>query len=329
MAADRSPRTRLARALAAVADIGYQAALAQVAAAAEAGRLPALLDRDGIRRALDLLLADLGPQQPAPATGAGPPVPGLELRYHRLCELSGVSLDPAAAAHIEAARALGVAPAACRGGYDPVADLGALGWAGDDPDRDSDWWRRTVAAGERADVALACPYPPGADADGFLPVDRALDARDTTGDLGAYEQALHAIVAAEPRDIDAFAHLGHLLLAKADPGSHVIITPAPGARQRRAWLRAAVGYYQAGIGVGELALPEVFTGVLLWTELDNRPFFRALHGMALALWRLGRFDAAALTLLNMLWLNPADNQGARLLLPTVQARQPWEDHAER
>jgi hypothetical protein len=47
--------------------------------------------------------------------------------------------------------------------------------------------------------------------------------------------------------------------------------------------------------------------------------------MALALWRLGRFDAAQTALLNMLWLSPMDNEGARMLLPDVRAHQRWED----
>jgi hypothetical protein len=33
-------------------------------------------------------------------------------------------------------------------------------------------------------------------------------------------------------------------------------------------------------------LPDPFGGFLTWGHLDNRPFFRALHGMALALWQL-------------------------------------------
>jgi uncharacterized membrane protein YidH (DUF202 family) len=55
----------------------------------------------------------------------------------------------------------------------------------------------------------------------------------------------------------------------ADPAStELVFTRQPSARQRQAWLRTALGHYQAGVGVGELALPEAFTGVLPWTELD-------------------------------------------------------------
>ncbi|MGH3519239.1 MAG: hypothetical protein ACRDQ7_17840 [Haloechinothrix sp.] len=108
-----------------------------------------------------------------------------------------------------------------------------------------------------------------------------------------------------------------------------MITPEPTGRQRQASLRTALGHYQVGVGIAELALPDPFTGVLVWSELDNRPFHRALHGLALALWRLGNFAAAELVLHNMLWLNPLDNQGARALLPAVQARISWEDAEDR
>src|SRR5262249_20994990 len=61
MTANRTHRTRLARALTAVADIGYQAALTRVVRAAEAGLLPDPLDAPGMRYALDVLLAGTNP----------------------------------------------------------------------------------------------------------------------------------------------------------------------------------------------------------------------------------------------------------------------------
>jgi hypothetical protein len=36
-----------------------------------------------------------------------------------------------------------------------------------------------------------------------------------------------------------------------------------------------------------------------------------------------------MVLLNMLWLNPTDNQGARMLLDDVRARHRWEDTDDR
>jgi hypothetical protein len=115
----------------------------------------------------------------------------------------------------------------------------------------------------------------------------------------------------------------------ADPTGTVTVNPPPDKQQRQARLRTALGHYQAAVGVAELALPDPFTGLLAWAELDNRPFFRALHGVALVLWRLNRFAPAEQVLLNMLWLNPMDNQGARALLHDVRARREYEDIEQR
>jgi hypothetical protein len=212
-----------------------------------------------------------------------------------------------------------------RGRYDPVEIIDVTG-VDDDFDTTSDWWRRTVTAGGRPDGAMPDPYPPGSQPDGYVPIDRALDTCRATGDLDTYEATLRAIVRREPRDIDAHTHLGNLYLDMADPDSTKLeFAEPPDKPQQRAWLRTALGHYQSAIGIAELALPDPYLGVLLWTELDNRPFLRALHGITLVLWRLRRFAAAEQVLLNMLWLNPADNQSARELLGHVRAQHAWED----
>ncbi|MBN1171301.1 MAG: hypothetical protein JXA67_03925 [Micromonosporaceae bacterium] len=322
MTTNRTHRTRLARALAAVADIGYQAALTRVVRAAEAGLLPDPLDAAGMRHALDVLLAGT---DPAGAESAAGSALRLEPRYYRLAEVCDGRLQPGVTGRIDRARALGVAPVRDRGGFDPVEALGPVMADTDDPDTGSDWWRRVVHAGTRPDCTLHGPYPPGSRPDGSVPIDAALDARDATSDVDAYEATLRAITRREPRDIDAHAHLGNLYLDMVDPGSAITVSPPPSEQDRRSWLRTALGHYQTAIGVAELALPDPFTGFLRWADLDNRPFGRAQHGLALALWRLGRFDAAQAVLLNMLWLCPMDNQGARMLLANVGAGRRWDD----
>ncbi len=324
MTTNRTHRTRLARALAAVADISYQAALTRVVQVAESGLLPDPLDAAGMRHALDLLLTGTNPFA-AVAAGADQGALRLQPRYYRLAEVCGGRLQPGVAGRIARARTLGVAPARCRGDFDPVETLGPVMADADDPDTGSDWWRRVVHAGARPDCALPDPYPPGSHPDGAVPIDAALDARDATGDIDTYEATLRAIVRREPRDIDAHAHLGHLYLDMTDPHSAITISPPPSDHDRHSWLRTALGHYQTAIGVAELALPDPFTGFLRWADLDNRPFGRAQHGLALALWRLGRFDGAQTALLNMLWLSPMDNQGARMLLADVRAHRRWED----
>ncbi len=77
--------------------------------------------------------------------------------------------------------------------------------------------------------------------------------------------------------------------------------------------------------IGELSLDDEFDGVLPWGLIDNRPFLRCMHGFGLCLWRLGREGAAATLFERMLWLNPADNQGIRFLLPQIRAGEPWKD----
>lgn len=50
-----------------------------------------------------------------------------------------------------------------------------------------------------------------------------------------------------------------------------------------------------------------------WSDIDTRPYMRALHNLALALWQRGeRAEAAGLADL-LVRLNPNDNQGARYL----------------
>ncbi len=225
MNTNRTHRTRLARALAAVDCIGYQQALARVIHAAETGLLPDPLDAAGMRRALDQLACT------NQAEGAITPL-ALAPRYQRLAQIFPGRLQPGVQGRVARARALGVPAVRCRGSYDPAEILDAV--AADIPgDARADWWHRVVAAGPRLDC-------------------------DATGDVDAYEQALRAITRREPRDIDARAHLGNLYLDLADHSSTLVVTPPPDQRQRRAWLRTALGHYQTAVGVAELALPVVW-----------------------------------------------------------------------
>jgi hypothetical protein len=317
-------RTRLARTLASAAGIPYQKALSVVAGAAEAGVLPARLDPAGMGQALELLL-----KRHAAGAGASPQATALEPRYYRLAQVTCSRLQPGAPERVARAAAAGVPEARSWGDSSLAEEAGGVMAGNGDGDLESGWWQRVAAAGTRPDCILPGPYPPGHSPDGYLPLDRALDERDATGDSARYHRALEGIVRREPRDIDAWAHLGNYYLDLAAPdGTPPSGFPPPGDRQRRSWLRTALGHYQAGVGVAELALPDPFSGFLAWGHLDNRPFLRALHGMAVALWQLDRFDEAGQALLNMLWLNPMDNQGARDLLAPVRARARWEDAAE-
>jgi hypothetical protein len=210
--------------------------------------------------------------------------------------------------------------------YDPLTN----GWDLDPEEYDEElvrhaqqwtWWKRVKAAGAREAWRMPEPYA-GADSD--VPLDRALDERDRTGDEAKYGMALKQIRNATYRDIDAWAHSGHEALARA--AAVTGNTPAAhGRRSAASW--EALGYYQTGVAVGELSLPTRFTGVLPWSSTENRPFLRARRGLALAWWRLGDFNNAGTVLRTNLWINPADNQGLRDLLPPVEARSSYEEAA--
>jgi len=82
-------------------------------------------------------------------------------------------------------------------------------------------------------------------------------------------------------------------------------------------LKDAKRMYELGVEAGERALgPEAFeefTGHF-WGVLETRPYMRARFGLADCLWGLGERQAAIEHLIDMLRLNPDDNQGLRYVL---------------
>ncbi|MCA9707592.1 MAG: hypothetical protein KDK70_17195, partial [Myxococcales bacterium] len=140
--------------------------------------------------------------------------------------------------------------------------------------------------------------------------DPILEASDLhrAGEAVDAVEILAGMLEADLRCLDAHAHLGNMAFG----GGPV-------------W---ALPHYEVGVRIGELSLGDGFDGVLAWGLVDNRPFLRCLHGMAVCLWRLQRWEAAEGVLERMLWLNPTDNQGIRLLLAEVQAREAWTDDGE-
>jgi hypothetical protein len=43
---------------------------------------------------------------------------------------------------------------------------------------------------------------------------------------------------------------------------------------------------------------------------------------------MGRFEEAGRVFERMLWLNPPDNQGVRVLIEDVRARRRWKEHGK-
>jgi len=171
------------------------------------------------------------------------------------------------------------------------------------------WWRAVREAGPRPLCRMPDPYV----GDREPPVDRALSLHERTGDGSAYRAALLEAVREDPRQIDCWAHLGSDAFARAETDD--------------AALSEALGFYQTAVAVAELSLPPAFSGVLAWSETDNRPFHRALHGLGLTWWRLGDTKKADAVFSNSLWTNPDDNQGIRYLIGPVKKGVGWHPQA--
>lgn len=74
--------------------------------------------------------------------------------------------------------------------------------------------------------------------------------------------------------------------------------------------------WQHAVELGLECLPEAVrsgSGTLPWLFLDNRPFSRAYHGLALEILERGQVEQALESFLNLLTWNPNDNQGIRSL----------------
>ncbi len=139
------------------------------------------------------------------------------------------------------------------------------------------------------------------------PISRANDLKDE-GKWKAALSILTDLTIADLRCLDAHAHLGNFEFEHSP--------------------EQALRHYEIGVRIGDLSVDDEWDCVLPWGVINNRPFLRCLHGYALCLWRLQRFDVAGKLFQRMLWLNPSDNQGIRFLVDDVSARRSWESVAE-
>lgn len=138
------------------------------------------------------------------------------------------------------------------------------------------------------------------------PITRASEL-NRTGERMRAREILMDLLVQDLRCLDAHAHLGNFAFDR--------------------WPEEALLHYNVGVRIGELSLGAGFTGLLPWGCVDNRPFLRCLHGKGLILWRLGRLKEAEQVFERMLWLNPADNQGARFCWLDVKAGRSWTSSA--
>lgn len=91
----------------------------------------------------------------------------------------------------------------------------------------------------------------------------------------------------------------------------------------------AAEYYQKGIAAGERALGKSFfleNKGHFWGILETRPYMRAKMGLADTLWQMNRLPEAMQIYLEMLELNPNDNQGVRELLMILYLQlERWDE----
>jgi hypothetical protein len=117
-------------------------------------------------------------------------------------------------------------------------------------------------------------------------------------------RVLDDLLAIDRRCVDAWAHLGLIAFETGGPGP---------ARE----------LYEVGVAVAEESLPSGFNGVLPRGWIDNRPFLRCLHGLALCAWRQRRWDDTAAMFEARVWLDPSGSLDAIACLDQVRARQRW------
>jgi len=198
--------------------------------------------------------------------------------------------------------ALGVTPLELNefGDWDPANEY----W-GEEAHPIDDWAKPIIARGPRPmfemEQVLPGSDPEDHDSD---PIGEANEL-EHMGDSARAQEILSKTLEADLRCLDAHAHLGTMLF-RYSPHS-------------------ALSHYEVGVRIGELSLGDDFDGVLAWGLIDNRPFLRCMQGYGLCLWRLERWEEAEHVFDRMLWMNPSDNQGIRLLLPDVRAREAWVD----
>lgn len=146
---------------------------------------------------------------------------------------------------------------------------------------------------------------PGVDDDDW-DSDPIVDAADLHR-AGLHREAIRALdelLAIDRRCVDAWAHLGLIAFDTRGPGP-------------------AGDLYEVGVAVAEASLPAGFNGVLPRGYIDNRPFLRCLHGLALCAWRQRRWDVAATMFEAKVWLDPSGSLDALVCLDEVRGRQRW------
>lgn len=128
-----------------------------------------------------------------------------------------------------------------------------------------------------------------------------------TGETARARRIFNSVAKRCPYFIDAYNHLAVL-------------------EWHRGNILKAMSLYQKAFDIGKSVLPENFKGKLPWSWLDNRPFLRSVHGLALTFLRNGEIARAQNLLEWLLKLNPDDHLGARFILEDIKhGTVVWDD----
>ena len=117
------------------------------------------------------------------------------------------------------------------------------------------------------------------------------------GNLDQAEKVFKMVLAQMPDHLDAIHHLA-LVLSERDLYDQ------------------ACDLWEQAVRIGRKAVPQDFElgkDRLEWGWLENRPFLRCLHGLALARYKEGQIEEALRLFQELLSLNANDNQGVRAM----------------
>ncbi|MEU5425870.1 hypothetical protein AB0H73_09705 [Streptomyces olivoreticuli] len=168
----------------------------------------------------------------------------------------------------------------------------------DEPDR---WKRHVLAQGQRSAFAMPAQQSLSSALRKELREQSPKDAR----------ARLEQTVQDQPTAVEGYVLLGDLALGTRHGAA------ADGPKPSAAELDEARRWYECAVTVGEQAL-HFFHDALLWREENNRPFLRALFGLALVHCHRGSWNTSEQILFALLHLNPSDEQQAGVLLAEVR-----------
>ncbi len=124
-------------------------------------------------------------------------------------------------------------------------------------------------------------------------------------DLAGAERLFASAAEDDPREPDAWNGLGAVHFERAE-------------------LEDSLAAYAKARDLARERYGGEFPKVMLWIP-EHKPGLRAMHGVGINLYRMGRLDEAKAALEELIARNPEDNQGAHFLLEDVgKKRRLWK-----